>query len=109
MSEIQRLLRVARNRNRRDEYGQLVARLLKADIAALRRQLEEDGISTSVLLEAVARAYVGRHPGILGIIDDWRREQGVSREDTPRPRFKKGELDELYAAIGGGTMETEDK
>jgi hypothetical protein len=103
MSEIQRLLRVAASRNAATDYGGLRIRLLKSQIAALREQLQADNMSANVLIEAVVRGYLNRHPAVLAMVDQWKREEAP--EGKPQSGLSKRELDDIYAELGGGTME----
>lgn len=103
MSEIQRLLRIAARRNGAGEYGTLRVRLLKVQIKALRAQLTEDGISGPVLFEAVLKGYLQRHPAVLAMIDQWKRDELPKSVDIKS--LSDQELDDIYAAIGGGMVE----
>lgn len=106
MSEIQRLLRVAARRNEATEYGSLRVRLLKSQLAALREQLEADGMSANVLIEAVVRGYLLRSPAVLAMIDQWKRDELPETGKDPGS-LKKRELDDIYAELGSGMLEDE--
>lgn len=103
MSEVQRLLRVAARRNEALEYGSMRVRLLKTQIEQMRRMLREDGVSANVLFEAVLRGYVERHPAVLAMLDQWKRDSG--KESRPVKSLSDREIDDIYAELGGGTIE----
>lgn len=109
MSDIQRLLRVAARRNRREEYGTLKVRLLRSDIQALREALADEGMSASVLFEAAARGFIRRHPSMLAMVQEWMRDQGLEPRAEEGRRPSNRELDEIYAAIGGGMIDDEEE
>lgn len=106
MDRLQRLLRVAASRNAATEYGGVRVRLLKSQIEALRDQLAEDGMSANVLFEAVVRGYLNRHPAVLAMVDQWRRDEGHG--ETPVKSLKQREIDDIYAELGSGTIGGED-
>ncbi len=104
MSDIQRLLRVAARRNRAGEYGSVRVRLLKTQIEALKEQLLRDGCSANVLFEAVLRGYLDRHPAVLAMLDQWKRdEQKESASHTKTLTAR--DVADIYAELGGGTIE----
>ena len=103
MSEIQRLLRVAARRNEAEEYGSIRVRLLKTEIEALKDTLASDGMSANVLFEAVLRGYVNRNPAVLAMIDQWKREERPAQKE--RGSLDDREIADIYAELGGGTME----
>jgi hypothetical protein len=107
MSEIQRLLRVAARRNEATEYGSLRVRLLKSQLAALREQLQADGMSANVLIEAVVRGYLMRNPAVLAMIDQWKRDE-LPEQGKPVGSLSKRELNDIYAEIGSGMLTEED-
>jgi hypothetical protein len=106
MSEIQRLLQVAASRNAATEYGGIRFRLLKSLAEAMRAQLRADGLSQNNLFEAVVRGYVERHPAVLAMIDQWKRDEGIA--DEPVKPLSSREVDDIYAALGSGMMEEEE-
>jgi hypothetical protein len=108
MSEIQRLLRVAARRNKATEYDYLRVRLLKSQIAALREQLQTDGMSANVLIEAVVRGYLMRSPAVLAMIDHWRQDELPEKKRKASSSLSKKELNEIYAEIGSGMLDDED-
>jgi len=107
MSEIARLLRVAADRNRQEDYTLLRSRVLKKDLEEARGLLEKDRISLNVLIEAVLRGYIRRHPAVLAMVDDWARENNKERKESSA-KLKKRELDSIYDEIGSGMMDEED-
>ena len=60
-------------------------------------------MSTNVLFEAVVRGYLNRHPAVLAMVDQWKRDEG--RDGDPTPSLAKRELDDIYAALGSGKIE----
>lgn len=106
MSEIKRLLRVAASRNAATEYGGVRFRLLKSLAAEMREQLEEDGMTANVLFEAVVRGYVERHPAVLAMVDQWKRDNGYDSEPKVKSLSSK-ERDDIYAALGSGMIDDE--
>lgn len=107
MSEIQRLLRVAARRNEAGEYGSIRVRLLKAEIEELRETLADDSMSVNVLFEAVVRGYINRHPAVLAMIDQWKRDE---RPREPEQRtLRDREIADIYAELGGGTIQEEEQ
>jgi hypothetical protein len=103
MSDIQRLLRVAARRNEAGEYGSLRVRLLKTQIEALREQLLRDGASANVLFEAVLRGYLERHPAVLAMLDQWKRDEQPESQRSSKSLTNK-EVADIYAEIGGGMV-----
>lgn len=107
MSEIQRLLRVAARRNEAGEYGTLRVRLLKAEIEELRRRLREDGVSANVLFEAVLRGFISKHPAVLAMVDQWRRDE-VRTPAKATAILSEKDVSDIYAELGGGTIDEEE-
>lgn len=103
MDKLQRLLRVAASRNAATEYGGLRIRLLKSQISALKEQLEKDGMSANVLFEAVLRGYINRHPAVLAMVDQWKRDEAI--EERPIKSMSDKEVADIYAELGSGMME----
>jgi len=103
MSEIKRLLRMTIDRNAATEYISSRYRIKKKLQAAFLRKAAQESISANVILEAVIRGFVSDHPAVLAMIDQWIKDEGKARDDSPGPRVKKSELDEIYAAIGDPT------
>ncbi len=106
MSDIQRLLKVAARRNEAGEYGTLRVRLLKVQIEALREQLLQDGVSANVLVEAVLRGYLSRHPAVLAMLDQWRRDEQKEQRSTKSLSSK--DVADIYAELGGGMIDVEE-
>lgn len=106
MSDIQRLLRVTAGRNDRLEYGELRVRLLKTQLESVRALLKRDRISATVLVEAVLRGYVERSPAVLAMVDQWRRDNLKGQSDVDSLSSK--EISDIYASLGGGTIEEEE-
>lgn len=107
--EIRRLLRVAADRNAREEYGTVRVRLLRSEIAAFRRRLAEERVSANVFFEAVIRGYLRGDPSAAAMVEDWARH---ARPEAPESRSRSAsdrELDEIYAAIDGGMMADEEE
>lgn len=106
MSEIQRLLRVAARRNEAGEYGSIRVRLLKAEIEALRETLSADSMSLNVLFEAVVRGYINRHPAVLAMVDQWKRDERPS--DPEQKSLRSREIADIYAELAGDNIDGED-
>lgn len=107
MSEIRRLIRVTRDRNRAEEYTSVRVRLLKTDLVAMKAQLKIDGLSPVVLFEAVVRGYIDRHPSVLAMVDQWIRDSG--REPVSNTKnISQRELDEILTDLGSAAMTEED-
>lgn len=107
-TELPRLLRIAADRNRREEYGGLIIRLLRSDIRALRARLATDRMSPNVLIEALVRGYLANDPAMVAALEDWMRRERPSAP-VPRPKKQsKRELDDIYDELEGDTMDTED-
>ena len=98
MSEIQRLLRVAARRNEADEYGTLRVRLLRTEIEAFRRRLQEDGVSANVVFEAVLRGFVSKHPAVLAMVDQWKRDEVVA-QTKPTKLLSAEDVSDIYAEL----------
>lgn len=108
MDEIQRLLRVASGRNKAGEYMSMKFRLLKTLNEQVRAQLEEDRITPNVLLEAVLRGYVNRHPAVMAMVDQWIRDEVPEREEPKVPALSKKDLNDIYSAAGSGMVSDEE-
>jgi len=103
MDRLQRLLRVAASRNAATEYGGIRVRLLKSQIGAMREQLEKDGMSANVLFEAVLRGYINRHPAVLAMIDQWKRDEHVAQREIRS--LNDRDVADIYAELGSGIIE----
>lgn len=106
MSDIKRLLRVAADRNNAKEYSPFRVRLLKVQIKALKEKLAEDGMSASVLFEAVIRGYTNNHHSVLAMIDQWKRDENVNSEKHLK-KLSSRDLDDIYSEIGGNSFSEE--
>jgi len=98
---------VAADRNKREEYAPIRVRLLKRDITLLRRKLAEERMSANAFFEAVVRAYLRADPAIVGVLEDWRREE--IRPETSRRGSLPREIDDIYDAIEGDMMADEEE
>lgn len=108
MSNIKRLLKVANNRNKKDDYFNFHFRLLKTDVEKLREKFAEDGMSPAVFFEAIIRAYMNNSPWINSAIEDWKRDHGIIEKKHKGHSFKKKEIEALYAAINGDKIIKDD-
>lgn len=105
MDEIQKLLRVAAKRNAAGDYTDVKFRILRSLVDRFRRQAMEDRVSGNVIIEAVLRGYVEKHPAVLAMLDKWISEEQPEQREVPRPRMSKKDLAEIYAAAGSGMIE----
>lgn len=108
MDEIRRLLRVAARRNSAEDYTAIKFRVLKTLGQAFRRQCAEDSVTPNVVMEAVLRGYVNRHPAVMAMIDEWIRQERPEEPERKSPRLSKRELEEIYAAAGSGMIDVEE-
>ena len=106
MSDIQRLVRLAARRNSADEYTMVRFKALRVLVDRFRRRCVEEGMSGNVIIEAMIEGYLGSHPAVLAMIDQWMRDH--EREEVSHrkiPKLGKADLDEIHAAARSGMME----
>lgn len=99
-TELPRLLRVAADRNRREEYGKTPVRLLRRDLKALRTKLQAEGMSFNVLMEACVRGYLRDDPAVRAAIETWSREERPGRPQSESGRPRDREIEAIYDEIG---------
>ena len=99
MSEIRRLIRLASERNIRENYTAFTCSIMRTLDAAARRKANEERITLNVVIEAVLRGYVNDHPAVLAMIDQWLRDENREPQESVGPRISKKEIDEIFEAI----------
>lgn len=98
MDAIQRLLR----RKARREMRRVVMQVDPEVYSEAKERLAADGLSASILFEVFLRGYARRHPSILAVIDEVRRELGrTERVQIRDSLFNRRETEDIYAAIEG--------
>ena len=107
MSEMKRLLDLAERRNRAGSFTSARVKILKTDFELLRKQLADDGLSLNQMFMAVVRGYLLRHPSVLAMLDDLARDR--AKPELRKPSLSNKEMDEIYATIGSGMMDTDEE
>lgn len=105
MSDIKRLIRVADNRNRAEEYAEVKFKVLRTLKKSLVVRLADDRISKTAFFEAVVKGYVDRHPAVMAMVDQWIRENTPEGREPRSPSLRRSEIDEIYAEISRGNAE----
>lgn len=105
MARVQRLLRLAAARKSALEYASIRFRIARPLRDSLQARCREDGIQVPALLEALIRGFVTKHPAALAMVDQWVRDEGLTKKAPEGPRIDDRELAELYAAIARGQEE----
>lgn len=107
MRKFDKLLRIASERNRVEDFVEVRFRVSRPLKASLTARCREDGITLPALLEALVRGFVTKHPSALAMVDQWVRDEGLEKRPAPGPVIKDRELAELYAAIARGQEDTD--
>lgn len=107
MDEIRRLIRVAARRNSAEEYTVAKFRVMRSLYERFKERAASEGVSPTVIFEAVLKGYVENHPGVLAMIDQWVRDNVPSKPEKKAPKLSKRDLEEIYAAAGSGMIDEE--
>ena len=108
MRDLSKLLRVTAARNSEGDYCLIKFRALKTLRESLRERCAEDNISVPVLMEAIIRGFIMKHPSALQLIDDWIRQEGKSGEGKDGPVLRAKEISAVYAEIEQKSTASED-
>lgn len=109
MSKIQRLIRVAAARNSAEEYTVMRFRVLRSLVNRFRRVTMEEGISGTVVMEALLNGYLDSSPSALAMVDKWVRDAKKGTSEPRTPRLNRRDLEEVYAAARRGMVMKEEE
>lgn len=61
----------------------------------------QEGVTCSLLFDVFLRGYANRHPAILALVDQIRREQAGPEQVQRTATFSRREADEIFEMIEG--------
>lgn len=97
MDAIQRLLR----RKERRDVRRVVLTVDSQVLSEVRGLMKEEGHTCSLLFDVFLRGYAARHPAVLALIDQIKREREAPGKDPKGATFSRRETDEIFELIEG--------
>ena len=96
MDAIQRILR----RKQRRDTRRIVVTVDQGVLTEVKDALRVEGHTLSILFDVFLRGYRDRHPAVLAMIDQIKREMGHDRVPEVKPaNFSRRETDEIFELI----------
>lgn len=109
MPEIQKLIRLANERNVREKFTLARFKVRRDLLDRFRRRTAEDGLSGNVAIEAFINGYINSHPAVLAMVDQWMRDHAATPRPSKAQKMGRADLDEIYAAASGAMTNSEEE
>lgn len=108
IDNINRLLKKTRKKERTKTLSRFSFEIDRNLLNDFKRELEKDSVTGSLFMELVVKAYIERHPAILLLIDEMRREEKRNKPQPKSSSLSKKQQNEIYDEIGSGIINIED-